>query len=95
MNDHTVHDHDHRDHDLTPDAAPGGDRHTIVDERVSVEPVAVTTERKMSVRSFVAGFLAAVVAAAIALVVFLAVTDADDDGEIELDVPAVDVDVDG
>ncbi len=82
-------DHDHGDHDAD------GDRRTVVEERVRVEPVAVTEERKMSVRSFIAGFITAVVAAAIALAVFLAVSDADDDGEIRIDVPAVDVDVDG
>lgn len=91
MNEHSAND----DHRATPGTTPDGEHHTLVEERVRVEPVAVTTERRMSVRSFVAGFLTAVVAAAIALVVFLAVSDADDDGEIELDVPTVDVDVDG
>lgn len=76
-------------------SVPEGEHRTVVEERVRVEPVAVTTERKMSVRSFIAGFLTAVVAAAIAIVVFLAVSDSDDDGQIELEVPTVDVDVDG
>lgn len=74
---------------------PEGEHRTVVEERVRVEPVAVSTERKMSVRSFIAGFVTAIVAAAIAIVAFLAVTDSDDDGEIEIDVPTVDVDVDG
>lgn len=72
-----------------------GDQRTVVDERVRTEPVAVTEERKMSGRSFLAGFVTAVIAAAIAVAVFLAVSDADDDGEIQVDVPAVDVEVDG
>ena len=80
--------------------APEGEQQAVVQERVRVEPVVVgaegvPTDRKMSVRPFIAGFLTAVVAAAITIVVFLAVTDADDDGQIELDVPTVDVDVDG
>jgi hypothetical protein len=87
MTEHTDHDHDHGDR--TTD----GDQRTVVEERVRTEPVAV--ERKMSGRSFLAGFLTAVIAAVIALAVFLAVSDADDDGEIQVDVPAVDVDVDG
>lgn len=92
MNEHAASDDHHHE---PSDTRPDGDHHTLVEERVRVEPVAVTTERKMSVRSFIAGFVTAVVAAAIAFVVFLAVTDSDDDGEIELDVPTVDVDVDG
>jgi hypothetical protein len=72
-----------------------GDQRTVVEERVRTQPVTVTEERKMSARSFIAGFVTAVIAAAIAFAVFLAVSDADDDGEIQVDVPAVDVDVDG
>jgi hypothetical protein len=70
-----------------------GDQRTVVEERVRTQPVTVTEERKMSARSFIAGFVTAVIAAAIAFAVFLAVSD--DDGEIQVDVPAVDVDVDG
>ena len=44
---------------------------------------------------FIAGFVTAAVAAVIGVVAFLAVSDTDDDGNLELDVPAVDVDVDG
>ncbi|HUS43314.1 MAG TPA: hypothetical protein VMY16_11675 [Ilumatobacteraceae bacterium] len=45
--------------------------------------------------SFLAGFLAAIVLAGVALAVFLVVSDSDDDGNIQLDVPAVDVDTGG
>ena len=57
------------------------------------EPVG-DPHRGFSFGSFLLGFLAALLAAAIAIGVFLAVSDSDDDGNIELDVPAVDVDVD-
>jgi hypothetical protein len=92
--------HDHNDSDRMErrdhvDHRPEGDQRTVVEERVRTEPVAVTEQNKMSGRSFLAGFVAALIAAAIALAVFLAVSDADDDGEIQVDVPAVDVDVDG
>jgi hypothetical protein len=82
----------HNDPDHAELTESGGSR-SVVEERVLVQPVAVSEERRGSKRSFVAGFLTAVIAAAIALAVFLAVSDADDDGEIRLDVPAVDVDV--
>ncbi len=45
--------------------------------------------------SFVAGFLAAVVVAALALAVFLVVSDSDDDGNLQIDVPSVNVDIGG
>lgn len=45
--------------------------------------------------SFLAGFLTAIVLAGVALAVFLVVSDSDDDGNIQLDVPAVDVDTGG
>ena len=44
--------------------------------------------------AFAAGFVTAVIAGVIGLAAFLAVSDSDDDGQIELDVPAVGVDVD-
>jgi len=47
--------------------------------------------RGFSFGSFLLGFLAALLAGAIAIAVFLVVSDSDDDGNIELDVPAVDV----
>ncbi len=59
-----------------------------------VEPVVVeqaASNRRSGFGSFLAGFIAAIVVAAIAFVVFLAVSDSDDDGNIQVDVPAVDV----
>jgi hypothetical protein len=53
------------------------------------------TENTSSGRSFVFGFLAAVVIGLIGAVAFLMISDRDDDGNIEIDVPAVDVDIDG
>ena len=40
---------------------------------------------------FLIGFVVALASIAVAAVVFLAVSDQDDDGQVELDVPAVDV----
>lgn len=40
---------------------------------------------------FLIGFVAAMLSVAVAALVFLAVSDEDDDGNINLDVPAVDV----
>lgn len=40
---------------------------------------------------FLIGFFAALLSIAVAAIVFLAVSDEDDDGNINLDVPAVDV----
>ncbi len=61
---------------------------------VVVQPTETAT-RSFSLGSFVAGFVAAIVVAAIGLGVFLVVSDADDDGDIQVDVPAVDVDTGG
>lgn len=61
---------------------------------VVVEPSQVET-RRFHVGSFVTGFITAVVVAALALVVFLVVSDSDDDGNIQIDVPAVNVDTGG
>jgi len=44
---------------------------------------------------FLIGFAAALLAGVVASIAFLAVSDEDDDGGVQLDVPAVDVDVDG
>ncbi len=41
---------------------------------------------------FLTGFVAALVSIAVAALVFLVVSDADDDGNINVDVPAVEVD---
>jgi hypothetical protein len=61
---------------------------------VVVQPTEQRT-RTFHFGSFVAGFLAAMVVAALALVVFLVVSDSDDDGDIQVDVPAVEVDTGG
>lgn len=42
---------------------------------------------------FLFGFVAALLAGVISAVVFLAVSDEDDDGDLELDVPSVEVDI--
>lgn len=44
---------------------------------------------------FLLGFVAALVALVVAAAVFLVVSDDDNDGQLNLDVPTVDVDVDG
>jgi len=44
---------------------------------------------------FLVGFIAALLSIAVAALVFLAVSDRDDDGNINLDVPSVEVDIDG
>lgn len=44
---------------------------------------------------FLIGFVAALVAGVVASIVFLAVSDEDDDGRLDLDVPNVDVSIDG
>ena len=44
---------------------------------------------------FLLGFAAALVAGAVASVAFLAISDRDDDGNVDVNVPAVEVDVDG
>lgn len=65
-------------------------RRVIVEKHVHTQ----VQEPKSSVPAFVAGFLFAALAAAIGAIVFLAVSDRDDDGNINLDVPGVEVDVD-
>lgn len=61
---------------------------------VVVQPTEQAT-RTFHFGSFLVGFLAAMVVAALALVVFLVVSDSDDDGNIQVDVPAVNVDTGG
>ncbi len=68
---------------------------SVAGPSVVVQPIEVRAERKFSWRSFIAGFVTAGLVAGVGLLAFLAVSDADDDGEIELEVPAVDVDVNG
>ena len=72
-------------------------RHDVVAERHVVHGTAPepAARRRSFVVPFLAGFMAAVVAGAVGVAVFLAVSDSDDDGEIELDVPAVDLEVGG
>lgn len=53
----------------------------------------IVTERSSKAPAFIAGFVMAVVLAAIALGAFLVVSDSDDDGNLDVDVPAVDVDI--
>ncbi len=64
-------------------------REVVVERTIEREPV-----KSGWVRPFLAGFLTAVVAGAVAIAVFLVVSDADDDGTLDVEVPAVDVDVD-
>jgi hypothetical protein len=56
--------------------------------------VMTEVDRPSRVPAFLAGFVTAIVIAAIAFVAFLAVSDSDDDGNIDVEVPAVDVDTD-
>ncbi len=60
-----------------------------VERQDAVRPV----ERPSRVAPFVAGVLSTLAALAIGLTVFLVVSDSDDDGNIDLNVPSVDVDV--
>jgi hypothetical protein len=65
----------------------------VVVEREVLVPSASEHDapRRRALVPFIAGFFTAVVLGALGLVVFLAVSDSDDDGRIELDVPAVEV----
>jgi hypothetical protein len=51
----------------------------------------IVTERASRAPAFVAGVIIAVVVAAIAVAAFLVISDSDDDGNIDINVPAVDV----
>lgn len=64
-------------------------REVVMERRV--ETAVPPTEKRSWVGPFVAGFLTATIAFAIGIGIFLVVSDADDDGVIELDVPAVEV----
>lgn len=83
MPDALEHDHDLADFD---ESVP---RRIIVEKHVHTQ----VQEPKSSVPAFITGFLTAGLLAAIGAIVFLAVADRDDDGNIQLDVPQVDVDV--
>ncbi len=69
----------------TPDAA----------YRPIVTPTNTVVERPSRSPAFLAGFVTAVVVAAVAFAVFLVVSDSDNDGNINVDVPAVEVDTGG
>ncbi len=58
-------------------------------------PAVVDSHRPSRVPAFLAGFVTALVVAAVALAVFLVVSDSDDDGNVDVDVPAVQVEDDG
>jgi hypothetical protein len=76
------------DYDL--DDADDRVRRVIIEKHVHTQ----VQEPKSSIPAFIAGFLFAALAAAIGAIVFLAVSDRDDDGNIQFDVPSVGVDVD-
>jgi hypothetical protein len=51
----------------------------------------IVTERASRAPAFMAGLIIAIVLAAIAVGAFLVISDSDDDGNIDINVPAVDV----
>ena len=72
--------------------------HRTVDDRAAVVEREIhhhEPTRSGTFKGFVLGFLTALVLAVMAAVIFLALSDDDDDGQVELDVPTVDIDVDG
>lgn len=72
--------------------------HVTTEPAAPVPPVVVQPAeptKSFHVGSFVLGLVTALVLAAVALAVFLVVSDSDDDGNIQVDVPAVDVDTSG
>ena len=86
--------HTHTD-DPTPESTE-----TVAPVATATQPAVVirSTEpdrRSFGFGSFLAGFLSAILLAAFALAVFLVVSDSDDDGDIRIEVPAVDVDTGG
>jgi hypothetical protein len=100
---------DVRDRDVAfaaPVAAQPVAAQPVAAQPVVAQPVVTETEpdyrnvmtevdRPSRVPAFLAGFVTAIVVAAIAFVAFLAVSDSDDDGNIDVDVPAVEVDTGG
>lgn len=68
-----------------------GDRRIIIEKHVHTQ----VQEPKSSIPAFIAGFLTAGLVAAVGAIAFLAVSDRDDDGNLQLDVPQVELDVDG
>ncbi len=81
----------------TTDEHPATERVVPVEREVREIRVdrPVEASRPSRVRPFIAGFITAALVAAGAVLVFLAVSSADDDGTVEVDVPAVEVDVGG
>ena len=77
------------DYDLS-DVDENTPRRIIIEKHVHTQ----VQEPKSSVPAFITGFLTAGLVAAIGAIAFLAVSDRDDDGNIQLQVPTVDVDVD-
>ncbi len=78
-----------------PGTGPDGDadgvaRQIIIEKHVHTQ----VREPKSSVPAFLAGFLTAGLLAAIGAIAFLAVSDADDDGNLNFDIPAVDLQID-
>lgn len=67
------------------------DRRIIIEKHVHTQ----VQEPKSSIPAFIAGFLTAGLVAAVGAIAFLAVSDRDDDGNLQLDVPQVELDVDG
>ncbi|MGK0274436.1 MAG: hypothetical protein ACI9N0_000813 [Ilumatobacter sp.] len=65
-------------------------RQIIIEKHVHTQ----VQEPKSSVPAFLAGFLTAGLLAAIGAITFLAVSDADDDGNLNFDVPTVDLQID-
>lgn len=78
------------EHHVQPD--PGAERVIVETSSDGTEIHHHHHETTRSFGSFLMGVLVTLVAGAIALVAFLVVSDADDDGSIDLDVPSVDVD---
>lgn len=77
------------DRDLS-DVGDDVPRRIIVEKHVHTQ----VQEPKSSVPAFITGFLTAGLLAAVGAIAFLAVSERDDDGNLQLDVPTVDVDVD-
>ena len=69
--------------------------HTTADPVYRTDDRPVIVDRPSRVPAFVAGFLSALVLAAASFVVFLVVSDSDDDGNVDVEVPAVQVDENG
>jgi hypothetical protein len=100
MNDRTDHittTEELRDRDVSY-APPVVAQHVVEPVVTQAQPdyrnVMTEVDRPSRVPAFLAGFVTAIVIAAIAFVAFLAVSDSDDDGNIDVEVPAVDVDTD-